>query len=286
MIEKLKQGLEKRDFEVLPVWGMGFDLIARRKGTYIIKYSENINSIKAAGAHKIKKIAGFLKSFAVIVGSKINDELMDDNVVYHRYGIPALNETTFYSILDGEMPRAVSGRGGITIEIDSSKIGDVDVDSAAQKLGVSKRNIFYYMSGDISSIKPERLENFKSEFGDVFKHYEMKRFELDEREKYQFSFVHRLDEMGFENMEVNMSACDLLSRLHEFGLASKVGNSEWTLRYHADRIKHASSALGLKPLFVLRTRRKLKKEIKDIPTISTKTIGDSSPEEFLEIVEA
>lgn len=285
MIEKIKKGLESRDFEVLPIWGMGFDLIARKGDTYIIKSSENINSIKAPSAEKIKRIAKFLRSFAVIIGNRIGDTVLRDNVVYHRYGIPVLTETTFYNMIDGEIPSATSERGGVTVEIDASKLGKSDVEEIAHKLGVSKRSVFYYLSGDISSIKADKFERFRNEFGDVFKPYEMKKFEFDEREKYHYKFIQRLDEMGFENMEVNMSACDLLSRMQELGLASKIGNSERSLRYHINTIKHASDALGLKPLFVLRTRRKLKKEIKDIPLISTKTIGDSSPEEFLEIVE-
>ncbi len=286
MIESLKAGLATREFEVVQLWGLGFDLIAKKESTYLIKSSENINSLKADVAQNIRRIAGFLKSFAMVVGEKRGNESLLDQVVYQRYGIPAFNERTFFSILDNDLPVARSEKGGIVVEVNPAKLDTADVEGVAQRLGVSKRCVFYYLSGKIAAVKMEKVERFREEFGDVFKPYELKRFELTERGYCDYRFVQRLEEMGFETTTVGTCVCDLLSKLHEFGLASKVGNSEWSLRYHANTIKHISKALGLKPLFVLRTKKKLKKEIKGVPVLSTKTINDSSAEEFFESVEA
>jgi putative transcriptional regulator len=285
MIKSLKTGLKSRDFEVAELWGMGFDLVAKKDETYLIKSSENINSIKAGVASRLKRIAGFLRSFAMVVGEKRGNQPLHNRVVYHRYGIPALNQRTFYDVLDGDFPERRSEKRGIIAEIDQSRLGEIDVEKVAKRLGVSRRCVFYYMSGDVGAIKQDKMEIFKEEFGDVFKPYELKKFEI-ESDSSSYKFAQRLEEMGFENAAVNTRVCDLLSRMQELGIVSKVGNSEWSLRYHAGSIKHVSEALEMKPLFILRTRKKMKKEVKGVPAVSTKTISESDSEEFLEIVEA
>ena len=75
-----------------------------------------------------------LISFAVIIGDRIGDSALSDNVVYHRYGVPVMNQNTFYNLLDGENPSAVSERGGITIEIDPSKLEKSDVEKIANRM--------------------------------------------------------------------------------------------------------------------------------------------------------
>jgi len=169
VIEKIKENLESRDFKVMALWGLGFDLIARRRDTYLIKVSENINSLKAEVAYKIRKIAGFLKSFALVIGRKRGDEPLLDNVVYHRHCIPAFNERTFFGMLDGDMPTEMSEKGGIVVRFDAARLGSQDVREVAQKVGVSERCAFYYLRGGIASVKREKAEKFRESFGEVFR---------------------------------------------------------------------------------------------------------------------
>ncbi len=136
-----------------------FDLAARREEiTLLAKILHNIDGISEEVARSIKRAAFCLLASPIVVGERKSAFFLEDDVVYHRYGIPALNIHTLYDyFVEGVRPYVYSTTGGLYVNIDGEvmkcarekkqlSLGDI-----AAELGVSRRSVSKYEDGEMST---------------------------------------------------------------------------------------------------------------------------------------
>ena len=136
-----------------------FDLAARRSElTLLTKIMRNIDGMSEEVAKSIKRAAFCLLASPIMVGERTCTSFLEDDVVYHRYGIPALNTQTLYDYFVEEVhPCVYSATGGMYVSIDGEamklarekkklSLGDI-----ASELGVSRRSVSKYEEGGMST---------------------------------------------------------------------------------------------------------------------------------------
>ena len=136
-----------------------FDLAARRSEiTLLAKIMRNIDSISEDVANSIKRAAFCLLASPLVVGERTGASFLEDDVVYHRYGIPALNPHTLYDYFAEDIePCVYSATGGVYVNIDGTAMRvarekkELSLGDVASELGVSRRSISKYEEGGMSA---------------------------------------------------------------------------------------------------------------------------------------
>ncbi|MDI6811172.1 MAG: transcriptional regulator [archaeon] len=136
-----------------------FDLAARRSElTLLAKIMRNIDGMSEEIAKSIKRAAFCLLASPIVVGERKGASFLEDDVVYHRYGIPALNTRTLYDYLVEEVHLYVySATRGLYVSIDGEAMKlarekkDLSLGDIAAELGVSRRSVSKYEEGGMST---------------------------------------------------------------------------------------------------------------------------------------
>jgi len=136
-----------------------FDLAARRSEiTLLAKIMRNIDGISEDVARSIKRAAFCLLASPLVIGERKGASLLEDDVIYHRYGIPALNTHTLYDyFVEGVDPYVYSATGGVYVNINGKAMKgarenkELSLGDIASELGVSRRSISKYEEGGMST---------------------------------------------------------------------------------------------------------------------------------------
>lgn len=136
-----------------------FDLAARKDETLLFcKVLFNIDGLNEETAREMKSLARHLGGTAVLIGAKTRDQMLEDSVVYMRYGIPAVNVQTLYDYFVEDAPPLVSAApGGLYVSIDGDvlkearKSTSMSLGALASELGVSRRTISKYEEGGMDA---------------------------------------------------------------------------------------------------------------------------------------
>lgn len=164
----MKDDLIARVLEILKEGGFivsrrcearSFDLAARRiELTLLTKIMRNIDGMSEEIAKSIKRAAFCLLASPIVVGERTGTSFLEDDVVYHRYGIPALNTRTLYDYFVEEVhPYVYSATGGLYVSIDGEAMKlarekkELSLGDIASELGVSRRSVSKYEEGRMST---------------------------------------------------------------------------------------------------------------------------------------
>jgi len=136
-----------------------FDLAARRSEiTLLAKILHNIDGINEGVSRSIRQAAFCLLASPIVVGEKSGAFFLEDDVVYHRYGVPVINVHTLHDyFVEGVHPYVYSATGGLYVSIDGEamkrarerkgfSLGDI-----ATGLGISRRSVSKYEEGGMST---------------------------------------------------------------------------------------------------------------------------------------
>ncbi len=136
-----------------------FDLAARRTEiTLLAKIMRNIDGLSEDVAKSIKRAAFCLLASPLLVGERNGTSFLEDDVVYHRYGVPAVNPHTLYDYFAEDIePCVYSATGGVYVNIDgvAMKVArekkELSLGDVASESGVSRRSISKYEEGGMSA---------------------------------------------------------------------------------------------------------------------------------------
>lgn len=136
-----------------------FDLAARRSEiTLLAKILHNIDGINEGVSGSIRQAAFCLLASPIVVGERSGAFFLEDDVVYHRYGVPVINVHTLHDyFVEGVHPYVYSATGGLYVSIDGEamkrarerkgfSLGDI-----AAGLGISRRSVSKYEEGGMST---------------------------------------------------------------------------------------------------------------------------------------
>ena len=136
-----------------------FDLAARRGDLILlVKVLYNIDGLSEEIAGSIKRAAFSLLASPVIVGERKGSFFLEDDVVYRRHGIPAININTLYDyFIAGVRPYVYSATGGLYVNINGELMRiarekkNLSLGDIASRLGVSRRSVSKYEGGGVST---------------------------------------------------------------------------------------------------------------------------------------
>lgn len=174
-VSSIRSVLEKAGFYVTDTHSVrptSFDLMARRDSTLLIlKVLKNIDALDAPEADRLRELSRLFGAQVLVVGQSSGATELESGVVYYRYGLPIITETSLGEyLLEGVPPFLFSSPGGIFVRIDGGRLRELreaqnlSLGALASAAGVSRRTIQLYEGGAGAEIDVvERLERFLKE---------------------------------------------------------------------------------------------------------------------------
>jgi len=132
-----------------------FDFAAQReKQLAFVKVYANIGNVFSKDASELQTISKCFSATPIIIGSKTRRKPLEDDTVYSRYNIYAVNPKTLEDIiLHGMHPLVEAGPGGYYIKLDGNlirkkrqKLG-LSIGKMAEMMGISRRTLYGYERG-------------------------------------------------------------------------------------------------------------------------------------------
>jgi len=132
-----------------------FDFVAQReKQVAFMKVYANIGNVFSKDASELQKISECFSATPLIIGSKTRRKPLEDDTVYSRYNIYAINPKTLEDIVLHEMhPLVEAGPGGYYLKVDGNlirkkrqKLG-LSTGKMAEMIGISRRTLYGYERG-------------------------------------------------------------------------------------------------------------------------------------------
>ena len=129
-----------------------FDIAARRGDTLLLcKILLNLDGLTEETANEMHVLSEILGGTPLVIGEKTRDQLLEDNVIYTRFKITAINIQTFYDyFIEGAAPIVSASPGGLYVPIDGAALKEARIEnnlslgSLAGVIGVSRRTISKY----------------------------------------------------------------------------------------------------------------------------------------------
>ena len=229
LLEEIGVMLLRDGFTVKTLTRSCFDIVARKgKNIILIKVLEDANSITEEYAREMKRLSNYLSASPIILAEKAGN-LLEDNVVYSRFGVFTLNKATFRNCLENRFPFVMSTKAGLTASVAGEKLREkmeeagYSLGSISRKIGVSKRMVMRYEQGsDISVNKAKVLHNL---FGPVvFRRINIFSETRPEPGKSSSSIVKKYSSLGFEASETRKLPFDIVAKKEKEIIFTEVGD--------------------------------------------------------------
>jgi putative transcriptional regulator len=174
-VSSVQAVLEKAGFFVTDTHSVrptSFDLMARRDSTLVIlKILKNIDALDAPEADRLRELSKLFGAEVLVVGQSSGATELETGVVYYRYGVPIITESSLEEyLLEGVPPFLFSSPGGIFVRVDGGRLRELrearnlSLGTLASVAGVSRRTIQLYEGGAGAEVDViERLERFLQE---------------------------------------------------------------------------------------------------------------------------
>jgi putative transcriptional regulator len=169
-IERIEQMLQRAGFYVAGTTGArpsSFDLVARRDSTLLlVKALKNVDALDAEEAGRLQELGRLFPAVVLVIGQRSGVADLEEGVVYTRYGVPIVHETTLREYLEKALPPFLyASPGGVFARIDGARLHELrlarglSLGALASIAGVSRRAIQLYEEGQgAEATVVERIE--------------------------------------------------------------------------------------------------------------------------------
>lgn len=158
LVHFIRETLSNAGFYVSDAYfirSIGFDLVARRDNSLlIIKVLTNINAFPEEIAQELKKLATLLGGHPLLIGLRTGNGILEDGVVYDRFGIQAINPETLHGhLLEGLPLKVYAAPGGFYVNLQTDKLinlrkqQQISLGNFARSVHVSRRTVRMYEEG-------------------------------------------------------------------------------------------------------------------------------------------
>ncbi|MBI4439402.1 helix-turn-helix domain-containing protein [Candidatus Woesearchaeota archaeon] len=250
-----------------------FDIFARKEDiVLLLKVLEDANSVSEEYASEISKIASYINAVPLVIARKAG-LLLEDNIIYSRFGIYTLNASTFRNSLNNQMPFVKKSNAGVTATVFGEKIKQkreelgLSLNSLSRKMGVSGRMASKYEEGvkEVTISRAFRIYDLLG--GSVFKRIDV----LHPRELSvstgDSDYSRKYNELGFNATDTKNAPFDVIARKGNDVILTELGDKM------KPGFESISKLMDAGRLVIFR-----KKKPKNIPSMKK--------EEFLEIQKA
>ncbi len=135
-----------------------FDIVARKDyEILLIKILYNVDAFKSEDAEELSYLAKILRATPIIIGYRNRRTILEKDMIYERYGVPAVSVETFLAFLvNRTLPYIFVQRGGRFVKINAEalknarKAKNISVRELSTLLNITPRALFAYEGGEIS----------------------------------------------------------------------------------------------------------------------------------------
>lgn len=287
IINHIENILEKNSFDYFRCQGC-FDIITRKKQTYLLKVLNNVDSFQEEQANNLKILANNIPATAIIIGTHTRRESLKDNVIYERFDIPAITPDTLERILANEMPLLQRNRGGYFVNVDANKLREgrkkkqITQAELAKMVGVTKKNIYEHEAKDMSmhynvAVKIEKI------LGNITTpaNLDLGFWNLENifRDKFEKDVSNDLSHLGFQTKVVYKTPFNIIAKEHKFMLISEADRNERIIERNIPYIE-GFSKIAKKPALIV-----TKKQASfDLPSIEEKELRAITQKELKKLI--
>ncbi|MBN2112475.1 helix-turn-helix domain-containing protein [Candidatus Woesearchaeota archaeon] len=274
LAEEIGVYLLKKGFTVKSLTRTCFDIIARKGASILlIKILEDANSISEDYAVQMKRIASYINASSIIIAEKAGC-MLDDYVVYARYGISTLNASTFKSCVERKLPFVASTHAGLVARIIGKKLREtrekegLSISALSKKLGVSARMAARYEDGMAEVTVQKALKIYDLFGASVFDRIDvLSGKSIETLSEASSAFAKKYRELGFDVSETKKVPFDMIAKMNREIILTEVGDKV------NPQVNSLARMIDADNLVIFR-----KKKPKDIPSITK--------EEFLDFEKA
>lgn len=264
--------------EVCTLRPSSFDFVARRDNLLlIIKVLSNIDSLNENVAKELLLLAKYLDGVPILIGEKTSSNVLEDDIVYYRHGVPIVTYKTMENYLHGILPIICAAPGGFYASFDGEKIRKmreekgISLGHLARIAGVSRRTIRMYESGERASVEvAERIVDFLGE--EILKPINFlelrEKRNLDIEKEVKDDILSLLETIGMSIFPTSRCPFNALSEL--FDELFLVGVRERRIMERAHIIANVSKVMEKDSVFFV--ERSVRKNIEGIPVIEKEEI--------------
>jgi putative transcriptional regulator len=300
---ELNELLTKHGFDTSNIYDRScFDLVARREFLLLLfKVLVNVDGFSMKQATEIQRVARTLLASPLLVGLKSKNELLEEDVVYERHGIPVIAPTTLRNmVVDEIFPEIFADRGGYYVQIDGQVIREarerenLSLKDLADQAHVSRETIYKYETGRVRAqpetvIMLEDILNMKITLSiNLFKNPEPKNAAESEVEGQPRELV----DLGFGVINTNRTPFDALAKPETKSSKAKEplitdlekNRNQKVLRKMATNLKDLSYVIGTEAVFILEKKPDVEC-IDGVPVVhSWEIVEMKDPKEFLKMI--
>ena len=170
LVKSIRETLGKAGFYVSDLYSIrltGFDLVARRDNSLlIIKVLTNIDALSEDVAEELKTLSTLLDGCPLLIGEKNGAGILEEGVVYFRFGVNTITLNTLRNhLLEGMPIKAYAAPGGLYVTLDEERLRvlrqekGISLGSFARFVRVSRKTAQFYEQGMNARIEvAERVE--------------------------------------------------------------------------------------------------------------------------------
>jgi putative transcriptional regulator len=311
LLKLVRDILSNAGFYVSEVYSMrpiGFDLVARRDNSLlIIKVLSNINSLPEDVAEEIKKLASLLRGHPLLIGLRTGNGLLEDEVVYDRFGIQAINlETLSQHLLDGIPLKVYAAPGGFYVNLEREKLiklrekHQISLGSFARSINVSRRTVRMYEDGmnariDIACRIEDLFQDSLIKQIEILKSSENKNKikENDDtiireisikNDKFKYEIFHLLKELGYTIIPMGRAPFEAVTKDREKIILTCVQKYDTKLLRKA-QVVSSISKIAEKKAVMFTDKKGVKNNIEGTPLIIKEELKKlKDPEDIIELI--
>ncbi len=237
-----------------------FDLAAKKKMLLFLKILKNIDAFSAEQARNLRIISNSLDAKPLLVGAQTRREKLERGIVYERFDMPAVSESTLEDLVCNEIfPRVYRDKGGLYVEIDSGALRaarqgkDMTQEELAEIIGVNKKTIYEHEAKGLRMMLSiaENLEAIlKEKIITDIEPFPAKREEHGAPSPgFEKTVSFELKRLGFETEFVRQTPFNAISK-QETLILSDVDSNKRKLKYRSVELKRFVSFIRKPALLI------------------------------------
>lgn len=291
LVENIKNFLERKGYELFEYLRGCFDLAAKREKLLLLKVLSNIDSFQKSQAQNLKVLSKGLSASPMLLGERTRRENLKKDVVYERFGLPALHPETFKSAVRGDYPHKIRTRGGIFGKLDPERLEESRVgrgltqEELADRLGVSQKNVSEHEGGlERASYSVVRLAETELERG-VKKRInpfdmDLEKVEQEEVNKEVRGIAEFMERAGFEINYTDRAPPEIIAK-ESSTLLSRVGKTGKVIKKWESSLSEFSKLSETPAFFIMEGDCKSK----ELPVLSKEELNEiEESKELIKIV--
>jgi len=281
ILSQILKTLDEAGYSVSEVDSEDYCLeIVAKKGNIklLIKTLLNVDSERRETADDLRKLAASFSASPLIIGSRMQNGIIEEGALYERFGVNVINPATFReAALNGTLPIVYSKRGGLYVKIDGDALKrhraaqGMSLGNLASKIGVSRKAVYEYereqMGATLATVaKIEEVIKANVITGiNIFAWTPFVATDFKPPTSEVARQLHnKLREIGCKAMGFNYAPIDVHMHDADVGFLTNEHLRDAELERKVDNAVHVGKILGMAPILVTKERCHLENDITTI----------------------